>query len=487
MRIIDNDLLSIQEARILVENSKEAQKELIKLSSEKINKVIEAFLNRVLDYSDEYIKSVYEETRIGSVDDEKLLLNMFLTKLKENIYDLQCVGSIKKDNNGRTSEVGVPYGVIGAFCSEKNSVLTLIYYITLALKSQNAIILVCSKKNSKTLSEFLNKVRKFLELEGIPECAVSYLSNVSLNGCKEIVNHRDVNLIINTEVPEIVDEIERSGKILLYGSYGNTPVFIEKSANIEKAVSDIINSKTLNYGVAPGSEQAVVVEREILESVKSKFKEKNCYFMSKIESEKIKQILFDKNGNLNAKYIGKTPQFLAKDAGITIDENIKLLITEEKYLTLDSVYGQKKLCPVLDFYIEDDWENACEKCIELLLNKSQGHTLILHSENDYVIEQFLLRKPVGRMLVNTSGVLGSMGITTDFFPAVTLGSGVVGKGITSDNISPMNLIYKRRIGYERSKNFSNSNYKKIMDKKIEKSMSDKELEEIKRLLIKIFN
>ena len=490
MKIVDNDLLSIQEARILAENSREAQKELLKLTNEKIDEVIEKFLDKVVDWADKYLNLICEETRIGNVDDEKLLLNMFLPKLKEKLHEIKCVGNIKEDEKKRMIEVGVPYGVIAAFCSEKNSLLTLIYYISIALKSKNTIILACNKKNSRVLSEFLDKARKFLELEGVPECSISYLSNVSLNGYKEIINHKDVNLILNTEVFELSDEIEKSGKILLCGTYGNIPVFIERSANIDKAVGNIVSSKSLNYGVAPGSEQAIVVERKIVDEVKEKFKENNCYIMNKEESDRLKEILFDKYGDFNKKYQGKSAQFLAKDAGITIDKNIKLLITSEKYLTLDHVYAKEKLCPVLDFYVEDDWENACEKCIELLLNGNQGHTLILHSTDEKVIEQFCLRKPVGRLLVNTSGVLGSMGITSDFFPAVTLGSGVTGQGITSDNISPKNLVYIRKIGYEKAINTSNSNYKKILDKKIEGNINNKvknnEIEEqLKKLLMEI--
>ena len=97
--------------------------------------------------------------------------------------------------------------------------------------------------------------------------------------------------------------------------------------------------------------------------------------------------------------------------------------------------------------MEEDWRHACEKCIELLLTEGTGHTLVIHSKDEAVIRQFALQKPVGRILVNTPAALGSIGITTNLFPALTLGSGSAGKGITSDNISPLNLIYIRKVGY----------------------------------------
>ena len=146
--------------------------------------------------------------------------------------------------------------------------------------------------------------------------------------------------------------------------------------------------------------------------------------------------------------VGIIPQILAKRAGFRVASNIKVLISNEKYVSLDNPHSRERLCPVLSFYIEDDWMHACEKCIELLLSERQGHTLVIHSNDNEVIKQFALKKPVGRILVNTSGVFGSMGGTTNLFPSMTLGSGSVGKGMTSDNVSPMNLVYIRKVGFE---------------------------------------
>ena len=146
--------------------------------------------------------------------------------------------------------------------------------------------------------------------------------------------------------------------------------------------------------------------------------------------------------------VGKSPQILAKKSGFTVSEDVKILVSEEKYVSETNPYSKEKLCPVLSYYIEEDWQNACVKCIELLLTERYGHTLVIHSKDPFVIEQFALKKPVGRILVNSRATYGSLGMTTNLFPSMTLGSGSAGKGITSDNVSPMNLIYIRKIGYE---------------------------------------
>ena len=149
----------------------------------------------------------------------------------------------------------------------------------------------------------------------------------------------------------------------------------------------------------------------------------------------------------NPEVVGRTAAELAKMAGFTVPAGTRVLISQQKYVSEKNPYSREKLCPVLAYYIEDDWMHACEKCIELLLSERNGHTLVIHSNDEEVIEQFALKKPVGRMLVNTPAVFGSMGATANLFPAMILGSGSAGQGITSDNVSPMNLIYIRKVGY----------------------------------------
>jgi acyl-CoA reductase-like NAD-dependent aldehyde dehydrogenase len=169
--------------------------------------------------------------------------------------------------------------------------------------------------------------------------------------------------------------------------------------------------------------------------------------MNEEESKKLALIFSYNDGSSKVDVVGKSAQELAKRAGFSVSNNVKVLISKEKYVSKSNPYSKEKLCPVLTYYIEDDWRHACEKCIELLLSERQGHTLIIHSRDEEVIRQFALKKPVGRVLVNTPGALGSMGATTNLFPSMTLGSGSAGHGMTSDNVSPRNLIYIRKVGY----------------------------------------
>jgi len=145
--------------------------------------------------------------------------------------------------------------------------------------------------------------------------------------------------------------------------------------------------------------------------------------------------------------IGLPARILAQRARIPVPEDVTVLIAERKFVSDTDPYAREMHSPVLSYYVEDDWMHACEKCIELLLRERNAHTLVIHSNDEAVIRQFALKKPVARLLVNTPATLGGMGATTNLFPAMTLGSGSAGYGITSDNVSPLDLIYTRKVGY----------------------------------------
>ncbi|MEW9094753.1 MAG: aldehyde dehydrogenase family protein [Clostridiaceae bacterium] len=447
MNIIDNDLLSMQEARILVENAREAQRKLATFPQEKLDEIVARMTEEIEKHLKELAKISNEETEYGKWED-KYIKNQFVCKyLKDRLEGMKCVGAINEDKINRTRDIGVPMGVIIAFSPSTSPVSTTIYKALISIKSGNAIIFSPHPRAKKTICKTLDILIRAAEGVGLPEGALAYLHIVSPRGSLELMEHRDTSLIMNTGVAEMLDAAYKSGKPVIYGGNGNGPAFIERTANIPQAVKDIIDSKNFDYGVVSAAEQSIVVDSCVAAEVKQEFIKNGGYFMTEEEALKLGSIIFNKDGSPELNMVGKSPQFLAKRAGFTVPQDIKVLISEQKFVSKNNPYSREKLCPVLAFYIEEDWMHACEKCIELLLSERYGHTLIIHSKDEEVINQFALKKPVGRVLVNTPGTFGSMGATTNLFPSMTLGSGSAGEGMTSDNVSPRNLIYIRKVGY----------------------------------------
>ena len=447
MHRIDNDLLSVQEARILVENAREAQKVLAAFPQEKMDIIVTNMAKAVYKCAKELAIMSHEETGFGRWQD-KLIKNIFASDfLYKKIKDMNVVGIIGEDKENKTMDIGVPVGVIVALPPSTNPVSTTIYKALIAVKSGNAIIFSPHPKAKKTITKVLDILIMAAEESGLPRGAIGYQRTLAVDGTVALMNHKDTSLILITGVPKMARAAYASGKPTIYGGPGNGPAFIERSADIKKAVADIIASRTFDNGIVSAAEQSIVAEDYIADEVRRELRRNGAYFMSGQESAQLGKLFFRPDDSLNPEIVGKSALELARISGISVPEDTLVLISEQKYVSPSHPYSREKLCPVLAFYVEKDWMNACEKCIELLINEGRGHTLVIHSQNKNVIREFALKKPVSRVLVNTPASLGGIGATTNLFPALTLGCGAAGGGFTSDNVTPMNLINIRKVGY----------------------------------------
>ena len=447
MNRIDNDLFSVQEARIIIENAREAQKILAIFPQEKLDKIVKKMAEEAYKYARELAILSHEETGFGKWQD-KFVKNVFASDfLYKKIRDMKVVGIIHEDKENKTIDIGVPVGVIVALLPSTNPASTTIYKALIAIKSGNAIVFSPHPKAKRTIGKVLDILIRTAEESGLPRGAIGYLRVLTTDGTTELMKHNDVSLILITGVPKMVRAAYASGKPIIYGGPGNGPAFIERSADIKQAVADIIVSRTFDNGIVSASEQSIVAEDCIADEVRQELKKNGAFFMSEQQSEELSKLFFRSDNSINAEIVGKTAIVLAQKIGMCVPKDTKVLISEQKYVSHTNPYSREKLCPVLAFYIEKDWMYACEKCIELLLNEGRGHTLVIHSKNENVIREFAMKKPVSRVLVNTPATLGGIGATTNLFPALTLGSGAAGGGFTSDNVSPMNLINIRKVGY----------------------------------------
>lgn len=445
--IVDNDLLSIQQARILAENAFEAQKKLATFPQEKLDEIVERVAEAVLEQAQALALMSHEETDSG-VWQDKCAKNTFVCRtVCEQLRTMRCVGVIAKDEVKQIMDVGVPVGVIVALSPVTSPVSTTIYKTLIAIKSGNAVVFSPHPQACKAMSRALDIMINAAHQAGLPEGCLSYLDTVTKSGTMELMSHPATSLVMVSGVPGQLKAAQCAGKPVIYGGTGNGPAFIEGSADIEQAVKDIVSSKTFDHGLAPSAEQSIVVDSCIAQEVRQTLKRHGAYFLSEEESLKLAELFFCADGRRRKGMFGIAAQVLARRAGIEVPETTTILVAERKYVSETDPYSRELLSPVLAFYVEDDWMHACEKCIELLLHERNSHTLSIHSRDEEVIRQFALKKPVGRMLVNTPATFGGMGATTNLFPSMTLGSGSAGRGITSDNVSPANLIYVRKVGY----------------------------------------
>lgn len=447
MVALDKDLQSRQLARELVRNAKNAQHIFAKFSQEKIDSIVKHIAFEAARHAEELAKMANEETGFGKWED-KVLKNTFASlRVYEHMKDMKTVGIINDDKVKKVMDVGVPLGVITALVPSTNPTSTIIYKTLIALKAGNAIIFSPHPNAKQCSFRALEIVKKAAYEAGAPEGIVDGVTLLTLEATKELMHSKDVSLILATGGEGMVRAAYASGTPTISGGPGNGPAFIERSADIKKAVSDIITSKTFDNGVICASEQSIIVERCIYNEVHRELLAQGAYFMNDEEAAKVASMLLRANGTINPAVVGKDAIYLSQRAGFSVPASTRVLIALQDTVSPKNPYSREKLCPILGMYIEEDWKSACDRVVDLLTNEGLGHTLVIHTQNEDVIRQFSLEKPVNRILINTPAALGGIGATTNITPALTLGCGAVGGGSSSDNVGPMNLLNIRKVGY----------------------------------------
>jgi len=444
----NRDLESIAQARALAAAARKAQSQLAELSQEQIDQIVGAMADAVTPQAETLARLAVEETSYGVVAD-KVQKNLFSSRqVYEFIKPMRTVGVINRIEDKKIVEIGEPFGVVAAIVPSTNPTSTAIYKVLIALKARCAIVVSPHPAAVRCITRSVEIMAEAAERAGAPTGSIGWMTTVTLEGTQELMKHRDVAVILATGGMGLVRAAYSSGKPAYGVGPGNAPCYIERSADLKKAASDVIIGKTFDNGVLCSSPNSVVVDEAIAEETRRELQAQGAYFMNQSEMEALAKTLVTPQRLPNPALVGKAASFIAKQVGISIPEGTRALIAPLAGVGRDYPLSIEKLCPVLSFYVVKDWREGCERCIQILRYGGMGHTMSIHSKNEDVILQFGLKKPAFRICVNTPTTHGSIGLTTGLDPAMTLGCGGWGGNITSDNISPRHLLNVKRLAYE---------------------------------------
>jgi acetaldehyde dehydrogenase (acetylating) len=261
------------------------------------------------------------------------------------------------------------------------------------------------------------------------------------------MRHSKTAVILATGGSDMVRAAHSMGKPAYGVGPGNVPCYVDRSADVQTAASLIVSSKAFDNSVICATEQAVVADRPIAAALRAAMERLGAYFVDPAQAAALARVLFFANGAINPHSVGQTPQTLARMADIRIPEGARILVAPLGQVGPQEPLSREKLTTVLGWYEADGWQAGCERCMEMILFGGRGHSLVIHTTDDTVVMAFGLKKPVFRLLVNTMGTLGSVGMTTGVMPALTLGSGAIGGAISGDNITTTHLLNIKRIAY----------------------------------------
>ena len=431
----------------LVKKANVAMEDMLNLNQEEIDKIVQSMAKAGLDNHIELAQMAVDETGMGIFED-KITKNIFATEyIYNSIKYKKTVGIVEENNEEGYMMVAEPIGVIAGVTPVTNPTSTTMFKALISIKSRNPIIFSFHPSAQKCSAEAAKILRDAAIKEGAPKDCIQWIENPSLEASNELMKHKEISIILATGGPGMVKSAYSSGKPALGVGPGNVPCFIEKSADIDQAVNDLILSKSFDNGMICASEQAVIIEDEIYEDVVTLMKKNKCYFVNNEEKELLeKTVINEETKSLNAKIVGQNAYTIAQMSGFEIPKDTKILVAEISGVGEDYPLSKEKLSPVLACIRVKNADEGIEKCVEMTEFGGLGHSACIHSNNDNIILQFSNKVKTGRILINTPSSQGAIGgIYNSNTPSLTLGCGSMGNNSTTDNISAINLINLKKV------------------------------------------
>ncbi|WP_028984175.1 bifunctional acetaldehyde-CoA/alcohol dehydrogenase [Sporolactobacillus terrae] len=436
----------------LVANAQTALAAFKPLDQKQIDEIVRQMALAGLDQHMQLAKMAIEETKRGVYED-KMIKNIFATEYIYNaIKDNKTVGIIHEDPYEELVQIAEPVGVIAGVTPVTNPTSTTLFKALISIKTKNPIIFAFHPSAQRCSSEAARIVRDAAIRAGAPKNCIQWIDTPSLEATQRLMHHSGIALILATGGSGMVKAAYSSGKPAIGVGPGNVPAYIEKSADVKQAVNDLILSKTFDHGMICASEQAVIVDEAVYEAVKKEMIANKCYFLNRDETKKVEKLVIDERRcAVNPQIVGKPAAFIAGLADVHVPEDTKILVAELKSVGPESPLSREKLSPVLACFKVKSTEDGLKRCEEMLDFGGIGHSAVIHSNDQNVIDAFAMRMKAGRLIINAPSSLGGIGdIYNHFIPSLTLGCGTYGGNSVSTNVGTANLINIKTLANRRN-------------------------------------
>ena len=441
-----------QELTQRIKELREAQRVFATYTQDQVDEIFRQAAIAANDNRIKLAKMAVAETGMGIVED-KVIKNHFAAEYIYNQYkDMKTCGVLEEDKTFGITKVAEPIGVIAAIVPTTNPTSTAIFKTLIALKTRNAIIISPHPRAKKATIEAAKIVLEAAVKAGAPEGIIGWIDEPSVELSQNVMRESDI--ILATGGPAMVKAAYSSGRPALGVGAGNTPAIIDETAHIKMAVNSILLSKTFDNGVICASEQSLIVLEQVYDEVKKELSDRGAYILKGEEVDKVRKVILNEKGGLNANIVGQSAYKIAEMAGVKVEASAKVLIGEVESVELEEPFSHEKLSPILAMYKAKSYEEALEKAERLIELGGMGHTSILYTDQlksrDRIL-QFGEKMKTARTLINMPASQGAIGDIYNFklAPSLTLGCGSWGGNSVSENVGPKHLINIKSIAERR--------------------------------------
>ncbi len=460
----------------LMTKSQAAFEKLRYYSQEQVDKICQAMALAAEEHHMDLAVDAANETGRGVAED-KAIKNIYASEyIWNNIRHDKTVGIIEDNDEDQTIKIADPLGVIAGIVPVTNPTSTTIFKSIISAKTRNTIIFSFHRQAMKSSIKTAKILQEAAEKAGAPKNMIQWLPESTRENTTALLQHPNTATILATGGPSLVKAAYSSGNPALGVGPGNGPAYIEKTANIERSVYDIVLSKTFDNGMICATENSVVVDEEIYDKVKEEFQKWNCYFLKPNEIDKFTDGFIDPDRHqVRGPIAGRSANAIADMCGIKVPDNTKVIIAEYEGVGDKYPLSAEKLSPVLTMYKATSHENAFDICAQLLHYGGEGHTAAIHTLDDDLATKYGLEMRASRIIVNSPSGIGGIGnIYNNMTPSLTLGTGSYGSNSISHNVTDWDLLNIKTIAKRRE----NRQWVKIPPKVYFQRNSLKELQDI---------
>ena len=438
----------------LVSRGSLALKSFMNYSQEQIDKIVKAMSTAGLANQLTLAHAAIDETGRGVLED-KMTKNIFATEyVYHSIKYDKTVGVISENDYEDFEEVAEPVGVIAAMTPVTNPTSTTMFKILIAIKTRNPIIFAFHPSAQKCSSMAAGILYKAALEAGAPEYCIQWIDQPSLDATSRLINHPGVALILATGGSSMVQAAYSAGKPALGVGPGNVPCYIHKSANIKRAATDLIMSKTFDNGMICASEQSVIVDSEIAPAFEQFMIENGCVFLTEEQTAKLQKVVIKISSTgeaaVNSAIVGQPAGAIARLAGLDLPADTKILLAPLAGVGPEFPLSLEKLSPILAYYIASTTEEGIHRAEEVIAFGGLGHSAVIHTEDQTVADAYANRLKASRLIINSPSSHGAIGdLYNTNMPSLTLGCGSYGRNSTSSNVTAVNLVNKKRVARRR--------------------------------------
>ena len=372
------------------------------MNQEQVDRIVRAIAEAGVRNARRLAQMAHEDTGFGIVDD-KVVKNVFASQgVYEHIKNMKTIGEISRDDSKGIRAIAVPVGVIAGLIPSTNPTSTALYKSEIAIKSGNAIVFSPHPTALRCILETVKVIRQAIAEAGGNENLVSCITIPTMEATDNLMRHRDVAMILATGGSAMVRAAYSSGTPAIGVGPGNGPAYLEKSCDLPLAVKRILDSKTFDNGTICASEQSIICDEDMVPAVQAEMEKQGAYFLDDEEREKLGKFILRANGTMNPQIVGRSVSTIASLAGLDkVPPTARVLVARETGVGRGHPYSNEKLGPILGFFTGKDYKDVCDKVCEILHYEGAGHTFILHTKDDAIVDYFGKRVPASRVLVNT--------------------------------------------------------------------------------------